>query len=440
MSSLESRLSKALAPWRTAAAWRVAFSGGLDSTVLLHLLVRWAAREQLPPISAIHVHHGLQPAADGWANACQQVCEQLGVPLQVCRVQVAAGASLEAAARAARYDAFVARLGDGELLLTAQHGDDQAETLLFRLLRGAGLRGLAGMPVQRRLGAGMLLRPLLECRRAELERYAAEHRLSWQEDPSNADPRHARNYLRHEVLPRLQQRWPQASMALVRSAGHCREAQQLLDELAELDLRAALDGPQHAWLACPSLALEALLPLSDARQRNALRHWLAGFGDLPDSDHWAGWRALRDAAPDAEPVWALGRGQLRRAGGRVWWLAGAWLQAPGAIGLPLQSGREWVLPGNGLVRLEGSWPAVASLQVRYRRPGERLALPWRGHRDLKRLLNELAVPAFVRDRLPLLCDGERVLAVANLPTLNLSGRPDAHFVWTPPAVVEIGSS
>jgi tRNA(Ile)-lysidine synthase len=436
MSSLESRLLKALAPWRTAPAWRVALSGGLDSTVLLHLLARSAERARLPAISAIHVHHGLQSAADGWVEACQTLCAQLEVPLQVCRVQVSAGASLEAAARAARYEAFTDALQPNEVLLTAQHAGDQAETLLFRLLRGAGPRGLAGMPAQRALGVGLLLRPLLDCARAELEAYAHEQGLVWQEDPSNADTHYARNYLRHEILPRLRQRWPQAERAMLRTAGHCHEAEQLLEELAQQDLQAAQTAPRYGWLPCPSLELDALRQLSDARQRNALRYWLAGFGELPDSDHWAGWRALRDAALDAEPLWSVAGGQLRRADGRIWYLHGDWLRVPDAICLTLQPGQKLSLPGNGRVHLEGAWPDVGSLQVRYRRPGERLQLPQRGRRDIKRLLNELALPTFMRDRLPLLCQGlgadEQVLAVANLPTLNLAGQAGSGFVWIPP--------
>ncbi|MGH8352506.1 MAG: tRNA lysidine(34) synthetase TilS, partial [Pseudomonas sp.] len=160
--TLESRLLSALVPWLAAPAWRVAFSGGLDSTVLLHLLVRLAEREALPALSAIHIQHGLQAAAAAWPEHCRQVCTALGVPLRVCHVQVAPGSSLERAAREARYAAFAESLGAGELLLTAQHRDDQAETLLFRLLRGAGVRGLAGMPRSRPLGRGQLLRPLLD--------------------------------------------------------------------------------------------------------------------------------------------------------------------------------------------------------------------------------------------------------------------------------------
>ncbi len=152
MTPVHIRLRDALQPWRSASGWCVALSGGLDSTVLLHLLAGLAQREALPPLSAIHIHHGLQSAADAWPAHCRELCAALSVPLQVEYVQVASGASLERAAREARYAAFAARLGIGELLLTAQHRDDQAETLLFRLLRGAGVQGLSAMPMSRALG------------------------------------------------------------------------------------------------------------------------------------------------------------------------------------------------------------------------------------------------------------------------------------------------
>ena len=143
--TLPATLLHTLADWRNAPAWHIAFSGGLDSTVLLHLLASLAKIENLPPVSAVHVHHGLQAAADAWPSHCQSVCDSLGVPLRVMRVQVSEGASLERAAREARYQAFMQVLGGGEVLFTGQHRDDQAETLLFRLLRGAGVRGLAGI-------------------------------------------------------------------------------------------------------------------------------------------------------------------------------------------------------------------------------------------------------------------------------------------------------
>ncbi|PYC28556.1 tRNA lysidine(34) synthetase TilS [Aquipseudomonas alcaligenes] len=431
MTALESSLLESLRPWLAAPAWHVALSGGLDSSVLLYLLARLRERETLPPLSAIHVHHGLQDVADGWPAHCQALCEQLGVPLHIERVQVDGAASLERAAREARYAAFARRLGEGELLLTGQHRDDQAETLLLRLLRGAGVRGLGGMPPSRRLGAGWLVRPLLKVARAELECYARHQGLSWVEDPSNADTRLARNFLRREVLPALARHWPQAAANLARSAEHLRAAEQLLGELAELDLLVARGEGPFAWLGLPSLALAPLLPLSEQRQRNALRHWLAPLTLLPDTEHWAGWHALRDAGVDAVPLWRLAGGELRRADGRLWWLSGEWLRQPPLLAAWGEPTQPLQLPGNGVVQLTGTLPA-GPLRLAYRAGGEVMALPGRGHRDLKRLLNERAVPAFVRGRLPLLYRDDELLAVANLPGLDGSQHGAWQLHWRPP--------
>ncbi len=429
---LQARVLEALAPWREAPAWRVALSGGLDSSVLLHLLADLARRESLPPLSAIHVHHGLQVAADAWPAHCQGLCERLGVALKLRCVEVAPGASLEGAARAARYAAFAEELGSGELLLLAQHRDDQAETLLFRLLRGAGVRGLAAMPGTRPLGRGHLLRPLLQCSRAELYAYAEQHGLVWVEDPSNADERFSRNYLRRQVMPRLLARWPQAAVQMAKASAHLGEAAELLDELAQQDLTAAGSSSPFAWLGLPSLSLAALRALSPARQRNALRYWLRERTPMPDSEHWAGWQALLTAAGDAAPVWRLGAGELRRADERLWWLSGDWLEAPKQPDMDMSGQRSLALPGNGWVRLQGELPAAGDWRLVYRRGGERMALPGRGHRDLKRLLNERRLPAFVRDRLPLLlCDGEP-RALANLPGLDGPLDGQWRLSWQPP--------
>ncbi|WP_404940808.1 tRNA lysidine(34) synthetase TilS [Pseudomonas chlororaphis] len=278
---LTQKLLQRLLPWLDRSAWRIAFSGGLDSTVLLHLLAQLRQRHRLPPLTAIHVHHGLQAAADAWPEHCRTQCEALGVPLQIVAVQVQPGASLERAAREARYAAFEEAAGGNELLLTAQHRDDQAETLLFRLLRGAGVRGLSAMPASRALGQGHLLRPLLDVSRDELERYARDHQLHWIDDPSNQDRQFSRNYLRHQVFPLLTARWPQAASSMARSAAHLREARELLDELAIIDLRAAALGVEFEWLGLPSLALAPLVGLSEARQRNALSHWLSKLRHCP---------------------------------------------------------------------------------------------------------------------------------------------------------------
>ena len=426
--TLPAKLLQTLAPWRNAPAWHIAFSGGLDSTVLLHLLASLANTENFPPLSAIHVHHGLQAAADAWPNHCQTVCDSLGVPLRVMRVQVQLGASLERAAREARYQAFTKVTGAGEVLLTGQHRDDQAETLLFRLLRGAGVRGLAAMPVHRPLADGHLVRPLLEASRAELEAYAREHQLAWIEDPSNADPRFSRNYLRHRVFPALTQRWPQAVASLARTAEHLSEAQGLLDELAIMDLCAADQPSPFPWLALPSLALAPLRELSDARQRNALRHWLTPLTRLPDSDHWAGWYSLRDAKGDAQPLWRLADGQLHRCGERIWWLPTTWSEFSDAMVSWPDPQNPLELPGNGQLKFIGSAPE-GLLSVRYRQGGEIVEVPGRGRRDLKRLLNERAVPGFIRGRLPLLYKGEQLLAVPTLAGLWASASGDWQLHW-----------
>ena len=427
---LPSRLLLNLEPWRNAIHWRIAFSGGLDSAVLLHLLAHLAKSESLPPLSAIHIHHGLQAAADAWPQHCQSVCDALGVPLLIERVKVQPGASLERAARDARYAVFSSLMQSNDVLLTGQHRDDQAETLLFRLLRGAGVRGLGAMPRQRTVGQGTLVRPLLDVSRAELEGYAQAHQLRWIEDPSNQDRQFSRNYLRHQVMPVLTERWPQAQASMARSAAHLREAQGLLDELAQIDLAQAETTHEFAWLGVPSLALAPLAALSDARQRNALNHWLEPLTRLPDADHWSGWINLRDATTDASPMWRLADGELHRSAGRVWWLSGHWLRMP-VIGADWQTPTSALrLPDNGGVMLRGHAP-TGPLRIAYRQGGEVMQLAERGSRDLKRLLNERAVPAFVRGRLPLLFRGEQLLAVANLS--GLAGQMDEGWTlhWQP---------
>ncbi|WP_449434532.1 tRNA lysidine(34) synthetase TilS [Pseudomonas putida] len=417
-----------LTPWRNAPAWHIAFSGGLDSTVLLHLLAHYARNHPAPPLHAIHIHHGLQAAADAWPSHCEKICAELGVELSVVHVHVAPGASLEQAARQARYSAFAQALGAGEVLFTGQHREDQAETLLFRLLRGAGLRGLTAMPAQRELAHGILARPLLSIARKQLLDYAHANGLRWIEDPSNSDTAFARNYLRSEIFPRLHERWPQAGQNLARCAEHLGEAQDLLDELARDDLAKAGEGAALPWAGLDSLDLAVLAGLSPARQRNALQYWLSRRTRLPDTRHWAGWADLRDAAAHAQPIWRLADGQLLRSHARIWWVSGDWLR-------PVHGELAWQVPGsalalpnNGSVQLAPG-QTLENLHIAYRQGGETLDIPGRGRRDLKRLLNELQVPHFVRPRLPLLYCGKRLLAVANLPEL---GQADCQLHWQPP--------
>lgn len=427
MLNLEQHLLNSLKPWLSSPSFCVALSGGMDSTVLLYSLVQLAQQHALPALRAIYIHHGLQEAAQSWPAHCQQLCDQLQVPLSVVEVAVAPTASVEQAARQARYAAFAQNLSSGEVLLMAQHQDDQAETLLFRLLRGTGVKGLQGIPSTRQLQHSQVLRPLLEISHQQLLDYAQQQHLQWIEDPSNASDEFDRNYLRRRILPALKQRWPQLLQNLQRTAQHMREAQQLLEELAEADLMRAQLEPGHAWLALPCLNLAKLRQLSVARQKNLLRHWLTPFTLLPDSAHWAGWEALRDAQQDAQPVWRLHNGALLRSQNRLYWLTEAWLQTPSEINLTVSRAGHYPLPNNGYLVIEGE--VTTPLRVCYRQGAEVFSIVGRGRRDLKRLLQEYAVPVFARSRLPILYSGEQPVAVANLPALNHSQVQHLAISW-----------
>lgn len=413
MSLLQS-VQLALQPYRQAKAWYLALSGGLDSSVLLHIVAQLRKTEPLPPLTAIHVHHGLQKAADDWPTHCTEVCAALQVPIRLCSVRINQSSNLEEAARRARYQVFEQFLGSEDVLLTAQHQGDQAETLLFRLLRGAGVRGLAAMPRVRPLGQGRLARPLISIERAQLEAYAFKEGLMWVEDPTNQQLDFSRNYLRHSVLPVLQQRWPKAKLSLARTAEHMAEAQELLDELAQLDLESVRAKPEAlAWLPLPCLALEPLAALSEARQRNLLRYWLAPWTSLPDTAHWAGWVNVRDAGSDRQPCWHLAQGDVVRAEGHIWWLPQTWKNCS-VVGLANIKGEAEVqLADNGMLYMQG-FSGSAARYIGYRQGGERLHCAVRGSFELKRLLNQSGIPAFVRPRLPLLFQGDEVIAVANL--------------------------
>jgi tRNA(Ile)-lysidine synthase len=254
----------ALDGWAADLPLAVAYSGGADSTaLLLACAARWPGQ-----VNAIHIHHGLQAAADGFARHCESVCAALGVPLQVVQVDArhAPGESPEDAARKARYQALAdaARQSGAQQVLLAQHADDQVETLLLALSRGAGLPGLAAMPESFERHGMDFGRPLLGVSGPAIRAWLAEQGIAWEDDPTNANTAYTRNRIRHGLLPALAQTFPQYRETFARSARHAAQAQALLDELAALDLQAAGDPP----------AIAALRALSRARQGNALRHWL----------------------------------------------------------------------------------------------------------------------------------------------------------------------
>ncbi|MDA8416463.1 MAG: tRNA lysidine(34) synthetase TilS [Betaproteobacteria bacterium] len=289
---------------------RVALSGGLDSVVLLHGLVQWREREVIS-LSALHVNHQLQSMATQWSEFCGTLCRQWQVPLVTETVTIVRqpGQSLEAEARRARYDAYRRQLVDWVVL--AHHQDDQAETLLLQLLRGAGIPGLQGMPMCRTLDDGTnLLRPLLGLSRATLERYAAHHGLSWVEDPSNREVRFTRNYLRHRVAPLLDEIAPSWRRTLARSATHLAAAQRLLDDMAQQDYHHCQRGD--------GIDGRLLRELSSERGINLLRWWARKMGAPPCSTgRWEDWWHQCRAGPDRHP-------RLRWGGWVVFRERGVW--------------------------------------------------------------------------------------------------------------------
>jgi len=389
-------------------------SGGLDSVTLLAILQRLAPTSGFS-LRAVHVNHGISPNAARWAQFCGELCDRLRIPLQLETGSIARyrGLGLEGAARRARYEAF-ARV-DADFVVLAQHRDDQAETLLLRLLRGAGLRGLSAIPPRRSLtGArARLLRPLLAISRAEIEVYARSHGLEWVEDESNADTLRRRNFLRHEALPLLERQFPAARATIARAAGHLAEARDLLDEMARADLER-----------CGGSTLDAklLLALGVPRAKNLFRYWCdsKGIQALAATRVEELMRQLRVSRSDARvatavPGWnfLLHRGALhlepapgtvRRDFSQTWDGANAvpLLELGGALRFKPEEGR-----GLSVAKLRS-----APVTMRVRRGGERLRLdPRRPRRTLKNLLRERGVPPWRRDRLPLVFCGGDLVAV-----------------------------
>lgn len=400
--------------------YRVAFSGGLDSTVLLHVMAalrpHYAAE-----LCAVHVDHGLQPAAADWARRCRAVCEARDIPLRDIAVDArpGPGESPEAAARRARYAGIRALMEEGDCLLTAHHQDDQAETVLLQLLRGSGVAGLAAMPPHAPFAAGWHARPLLGLARAELKAYAEAYTLSWVDDPTNFDTGLRRNHLRHEILPRLRGQWPAFARTLSRSAAHCAETARLLDEIGAEDL-AAVAGPRAA-----TLSIDALMQLSPERLNNVVRYWLRTLElPLPTTAHLE--RLHEDilkAAQDSAPLLTWPGAEVRRYRSllyAMWPLPEhdperivPWdLAAP--LDLPTCGGRLVARhsAGSGIRRVLLKDRPVT---VRFRRGGEHCRPAGRGHtHELRKLLQESAVPPWLRERVPLLYVGDELVAVADL--------------------------
>lgn len=412
-------ITQTLQPYRH---FLVAFSGGLDSTVLLHQLVCWREHDATVQLRAIHIHHGLSHNADSWVTHCQQICQQWQVPLLVEHVTLPdEGLGTEAHARQARYQAFRQALLPGEVLVTAQHLDDQCETFLLALKRGSGPTGLSAMAVSSDFATTQLLRPLLHIRRESLQYWALTHQLRWIEDESNQDDAYDRNFLRLHILPQLHARWPHFSEAVARSASLCSEQEQLLDELLADDLA-------HLLAADGSLAITPLIAMSAPRRAVLLRRWLAQQQALMPSREMPEriWQEVALAREDAAPCLRLGDFAVRRYQQRLWWVKYVtgleemilpWHNRQQPLTLPQGLG-ELVLQAGGKIRVPRDDEVVT---IRFRASGHLHIIGRQGGRKLKKIWQELAVAPWRRDTTPLLFYNETLIAAADSLFITCDG-------------------
>lgn len=451
--TLPQYLYSQLSPHASASRWLVAYSGGVDSHVLLHCLALLKRENPAwPDLAAVHIDHQLQSQSTSWVDHCRSVCDALSVLFFTRAVVVEKdGDGLESAARRARYAAFAALMEPDDVLLQGHHRDDQVETVFLRLLRGAGVGGLSGIPPRRALSKGQIFRPLLALTRAQILDYARQNQLRWIEDPSNKNTNLDRNFLRQHVLPLINNRWPAYRDTVTRNADWCSESEQLQADLAAIDLAAFTINASNSedFPASKRLPLAALKDLSRVRQKNLLRYWL-GEHDAPALSA-AQWQQIFDrlinAGEDAQPAVQWSGRVLRRFDQALW------------LGVPMpliDCARQmhWSEITEPLCLGDGSTLRVTAkkhvglaqslidvsttLTVGYRKGGERCRPQGRAHsQTLKKLLQEYRVPPWLRDRVPLIYRDDELIAVAGYwvcaDYLAGSGETGWQFNWqTPP--------
>ena len=406
-------LDELTAPHNDHIQLLIALSGGVDSVVLTELASKWAAAQKTTTtVRAVYINHGLQAASGDWAQSCENLCKRLGIAFKSIPVNVNLDEreSPEAAARAARYEAFVKELKSDEYLCTAHHLDDQAETVLLRLFRGAGVRGLSAIAPTRQFGSGFLIRPLLQIGRDEIVRYAESQQLVWVEDPHNHQMRYDRNLVRHQILPLINEKWSGASARIAAAAAHCKDATGLLDQLAvdDIDQQSSIDR----------IEVERLRGLSTARLNNALRYWI----------HCNGFEAptqvklntiidnLLKPSNDSHGRVEFGRACLARYAEHVY--LGDRIVFESASSFDYR----WRSPETPLYIEELNWSLDArryaelqpylscELQVKSRMGGERIERQGAAHsQSIKSYLQQTRVPPWQRSRLVLVYRGDTLV-------------------------------
>lgn len=404
----------------------VGFSGGLDSTVLLHLLASHSSLRH--KLLAVHVNHGISEYASSWQSHCEQFSQNLGINFLSRSVQFNRSANIEEEARMARYEVFSSFLTTSDCLMLAHHRDDQAETLLLQLLRGAGVDGLAAMAEVSLLGLGAVARPFLAHSREELESYAAHHQLKWIEDESNQDIKYSRNYLRHLIMPLLLKKWPGVVGNLARTASHCQQAKANLDELA-------LSDHPELLVANRALFIEPLKKLSMERITNVLRVWLKRNQiQLPATAIFQ--RLIHEvinASADATPLVSWNEIEIRRYQNYLY------VDKKKAINLP--PSLEWAEFPSPLVLTDYNLhliakkassglliPQKSKVVIRFRQGGEHFC--WHGQtRQLKKLFQEWAIPPWCRDTIPLIYIDNQLAAVVGYAVSDLFYSDNSSPTW-----------
>jgi len=416
LNTIDDALNSWLSLFQSKQTVWVAYSGGVDSHVLLHALVQLRNKRSKFHLKAIHIHHGLLPKADDWLEHCQSVCNILNVDIVDFKLQLKpqSGDSIEAIARQARYQKFSQTIEKDEIIVTAHHADDQAETFLLQLFRGAGLKGLSSIAVKMPFDSGTILRPFLHVSRDDILVYAKAHHLIWIEDDSNTNTRFLRNFLRREAIPLLKTKWPHFDKTLVRAATHITEADKLLSEFIGQDVAKVVkeDG---------SISLEKLKNFSFIRQKNILRYWVYENNFLLPQEKQLNhvFKDVIDAREDAIPCVCWDGAEVRRYQNHLYlmkpllpmdatmsfqWNYQQPLEFPHDLGTLIPK----VKKGQGMKLSK----LPKSLTVSFRQGGEVIELQGRkGRQDLKKLFQEWKIPPWMRDCIPLIYVNNELVCV-----------------------------
>jgi tRNA(Ile)-lysidine synthase len=411
----------------------LAFSGGVDSRLLLELLSRYQRQRPLV-CCAVYVHHGLSSNADDWAEKCMQWAKQAGIFCSVEHVNLDlnSGESIELLAREARYQALSKHIQKGDLLLTGQHADDQVETFLLALKRGSGPKGLSSMAESMPFAGGTLVRPLLVIKREQIEAAAKKQGLDWVEDESNQDTRYDRNFLRHRIVPELYERWPSIHQSVQRSASLCAQQEALLDELLGAVFERALQSDL-------SLSIDELATHSELARARLVRMWLAKLNaNMPTQVQLnLIWNEVASAQQDANPKLQLKQGEVRRFQNRLYWVTETadvtkWqsdIQTDTVLVLPEQLG-ELTLSTSSDKATIAMPPHPELLRVTFNPEGLSAHPTTRHHsRKLKKLFQEYNVPSWRRRRIPILMYQDKVVAVADLFVDQAFSGQDCELIW-----------